>query len=741
MNPSSRRLLLGTALAYTVFVIYGSLVPLDFRPLPLAEALARFQAMPYLTLGIGSRADWVANILLFIPLAFLWLGVVWHHSSRPWRLAATLAVGAASVLLSVAIEFAQLYFPPRTVSLNDILAESLGAVGGVALWWVAGERLVAWVGGWREAHGPLARHERLLALWLCGLFFYNVLPLDLTISPVELYHKFRAGRVVMLPFAGLPADPSQALYDLITDVALWIPAAWLWRAGGASRARAVGNTVAAAALLEFLQLWVYSRVTDVTDVLTAALGGFMGAILPRRGEAIFPRAAAAALLGAWVVVLVGLFWYPFDFRADGPFLSQRLAGLPRVPFAAYYFGTEYRAATEVLHKLLFFVPLGWLAARAGCKRGAALVLSLAVAALLEGGQFFLPGKHADLTDWLIEGCGGGIGVWLSGWLAKGTLSPTVLPARASQRPRRGLRLIAVWWGLAAFALVGTRLPSVPYNVRELLGEHALLSSLALSLAMLWIVGFPAWLARAGDGRRGLAWLPAGILLHGVFAFALLRLAVPIESLYDVVGSPTLDWPGESEIVARFLGLFAAVSAAAFPAASLALGAPRPVRWLAIALACPLVVTSYAVVVLAANTDNLTELLAHSARWDAFLWVWLAGFVTALAGYGLAAWIDGRRVRWLPWAVLGAGPVAWVLLAFGLEPTLVKYGRVFSALQFLLSTDRAHYASDGELVLRFGLAWWLAVSVTAAVTAVLPAPQPGTGRKAKARPAPQPRPVP
>ena len=74
---SVRPTLFFLALLYLVFVIYGSLVPLHFHAQPWAQAVARFRGIPYLDLGIGSRADWVANILLFIPLAFLWLGAMW----------------------------------------------------------------------------------------------------------------------------------------------------------------------------------------------------------------------------------------------------------------------------------------------------------------------------------------------------------------------------------------------------------------------------------------------------------------------------------------------------------------------------------------------------------------------------------------------------------------------------------------------------------------------------------------
>lgn len=59
---NARKLLWLAALMYTAFVLYGSLVPLEFRAIPWDEAVARFGAIPLLKLGIGSRADWVANL-------------------------------------------------------------------------------------------------------------------------------------------------------------------------------------------------------------------------------------------------------------------------------------------------------------------------------------------------------------------------------------------------------------------------------------------------------------------------------------------------------------------------------------------------------------------------------------------------------------------------------------------------------------------------------------------------------
>jgi glycopeptide antibiotics resistance protein len=418
-------------LGYLVFVVYGSLVPLDFRPLSPEAAIAAFRQIPWLDLGIGSRADWMANLLLFIPLAFIFSGALSHGRGVVVRLLASILVLAAGVGLSLGIEFTQLFFPQRTVSQNDIAAESLGALLGIAAWWGVGGRFLAWYESWLRVREPAALSERLAWGYLAFVFAYNLLPLDLTISAVEIFHKWREGKLVLIPFAGLPADPAHALYEVVTDALIWLPPAFLLRyRGGRTTARAWWLGFAAALLLEVLQLFVYSRVSDVTDLFTAALGAGAGALLGARLGRHTPATRAATRVTAlgrllplglalgWVCVLMLVFWYPFDFRTDGAYIRERLAFLERVPFEIYYYGTEFRAITSVFQKVLFFAPLGALLAWfvAGLPwlwrswAAAASILAIPAAALgIELGQMLLPGKYPDTTDWFLESLGGVMG--------------------------------------------------------------------------------------------------------------------------------------------------------------------------------------------------------------------------------------------------------------------------------------------------------------------------------------------
>ena len=114
------------------------------------------------------------------------------------------------------------------------------------------------------------------------------------------------------------------------------------------------------------------------------------------------------------------------------------------------------------------------------------------------------------------------------------------------------RISAVWDGIlvsltaAALALL-MRMPSIPYNVRELggTGVHLITSVVALACAIYWMANglFPG--LRALRRKPSLiVWLPIALLVHGTLGWLLLRSAVPLESIHDIVGSPILRWSWE-----------------------------------------------------------------------------------------------------------------------------------------------------------------------------------------------------
>ncbi|SMC26258.1 hypothetical protein SAMN02746041_02585 [Desulfacinum hydrothermale DSM 13146] len=261
--------------------------------------------------------------------------------------------------------------------------------------------------------------------------------------------------------------------------------------------------------------------------------------------------------------------------------------------------------------------------------------------------------------------------------------------------------LAVW--------VGQRHPGVPYNVREALGHTDWLrGGFFWAIVLYTALGSPMAVARLLVSVDG---VPVGSFLsfttiQSVFLAVLLVSGAPVESIHDLVGSPTLGWPHCVELACRLVGLVAAPFAILNSAALLALGGSNRVLHWDILGAIALALTAwYGVVVLGANTDNITELLpnqGHSMRLGALaLWFFLMGigssFPAALAG-------SGRWARFFFFLVIVAAavPAAWWLLQWGTESRVFKYGRTFSAFQFLLSSGRERLVEGRMLFLRYAL---------------------------------------
>ena len=266
------------AVLAVAFLAYGSFVPFHFAPRHLDEAWHVFRhAIPVRVL----LSDVVANVLLMTPFPFLLLGALPWSRDASRRVAPAIGAWLLSAVLSAAVEFGQTCFPPRNPSLYDIVAQSAGAAIGAIAWIVAGPNAVAWWKRWSTRYGPASTAERILWPYAAGLFVGRVLPLDLTLSPHTLWHKWRAGRIVAQPFTRLPPDPAHAAATLAMGAAPWFALAVLLvfarRSGGAARAFLV--TLAFAAFVEGARFLVISRVSDVTDLITAAAGAAVGAAI------------------------------------------------------------------------------------------------------------------------------------------------------------------------------------------------------------------------------------------------------------------------------------------------------------------------------------------------------------------------------------------------------------------------------------------------------------------------------
>ena len=89
----------------------------------------------------------------------------WRCVDRGWPHPLLIAVILIPCgLLSAAIEFTQLYFPPRNTSINDVVAETLGGAIGILGWMLAGQRVTDYLRRlWGQLRATRTGALRLLA--------------------------------------------------------------------------------------------------------------------------------------------------------------------------------------------------------------------------------------------------------------------------------------------------------------------------------------------------------------------------------------------------------------------------------------------------------------------------------------------------------------------------------------------------------------------------------------------------
>lgn len=460
-------------LAYISLVVYGSLVPLNFHPLPLERAWAAFSKLPMYQLGVDQRADWVANGVLFVPIGFLTVTLFAANKSLIGRLPSLLVSTLFCLVLALALEFTQLFFPPRTVSRNDVIAEVIGSGVGIlfALYWSEWfRRVVAALAG---KMGQLS--SRLLQAYAIGYLAFSLFPFDLVVSMTELAAKVDSDTWGWF-LAGQSANrgPVILLAKLLAEVLAVVPIGLLIGSRNEGRGQdctrhALTYGILLGVLIEVAQLFIFSGVTQSISVLTRTLGMYCGARLWRErgrlsGLPLHPakRRWSVPVTLLYLLALVAVNgWFDRSWhgllRAGGSLTETRF-----LPFYYHYYTTEQAALISLAAVALMYAPVGVLAWLRHRSPTLAFWVAAVTATTIESSKLFLQGLHPDPTNVLI----GAIAAWSVTRLLQllqtaslhedtaapsSTEKPQLLPTASTSR--RHLQPPGTWLALAAIALL------------------------------------------------------------------------------------------------------------------------------------------------------------------------------------------------------------------------------------------------------------------------------------------------
>lgn len=428
-------------LAWAVFIVYGSLVPLEFRSVPFDTAWQRLVNAPMLNVGVGGRADWVANGVLYFPFGLLACATLsGARAGLPRRMLAALASWLMALALAFVVELAQAYFPPRTVSRNDLIAEAAGSLLGALAGLACSNYLRALLGS--VASGGAYLRSQLGMAYALGFAALAMFPFDFLLSADEWADKLHGSNVAWLLSRGVPPSGLvSTLAKLAAETLAALPLGAWWASRVMPQRTRPGEALPIARALlygallglgiELLQLTISSGVSQGLSILTRALGFAAGLLAWQHSGELHVETLRATLRRATLPIL--LLYLPLLVLHHSVWSGRWLdidTALHRlddevhfVPFYYHYFTTEMRAVSSLVAAIASYAPVGVLcwAWHIGARTGG--VMAAVLALMIESLRLMSPQTRPDPTNLLIAA--------FAGWAAHRLLSWFVRnPARA-----------------------------------------------------------------------------------------------------------------------------------------------------------------------------------------------------------------------------------------------------------------------------------------------------------------------
>jgi VanZ family protein len=341
-----------------------------------------------------------------------------HVRSLGLRLVWTVLVLGLCLTLAVVVEFCQLYFPPRTVSINDLIAESIGTVIGLLVATVWGQRLVKLANG--LSLGGLLSVKTLIKFYLLGYIMLSIFPFDFVTSFAELDIKLESSQDhIFMSFDACKEDAVRCLVKIVVEILVLIPVGGLFYV-----LPHVAHKLALAVLIgfflgffiEIVQLFLYSGIGQGISILTRMLGMGLGVIIAKwlaqqkmlRWRKWLKPCVLMATLPYLVLVFVingglGGGWLPVELA------MTKLADTHFLPFFYFYYTTETIALSSFISNAGIYMPIGfgwylWYCADGDNKTIPWVWVGLcavALAVIVETEKLFLADKHPDPTDIVI----------------------------------------------------------------------------------------------------------------------------------------------------------------------------------------------------------------------------------------------------------------------------------------------------------------------------------------------------
>jgi len=376
--PRPSKLVLWLTAGMVVLIVYGSLYPFHFKPESMG--LSFVQALDQLSWARADRGDRLSNVLLYLPLGFCMYLSVHRRFGRRLSALAAIFLGA---LLSLSMEFSQVYVSVRVPSLMDLSLNTTGTVLGVAagLGWGA-------IAGWM--HFPSRQDQPpgdgtailLLGLWLA----WRLAPF-----------------IPHFDFAKLKAAVRPLLHPQIDITATFVYLAY-WMIVSEAVAKLVSKANALEALLVLIATVLAGRLIVANQ--TFVPNELLALVLLLPVLVLLMRLPPQPKRVMMMVILIAA----FAIERLAPFQLSAATTLEFWPRALSMLDTLLHDTTHALAaidivslfgKLFVFGALAWSIREVGVSMTVAAVAMVLLVLVMEGLRRWLGGQSASLTDPLL----------------------------------------------------------------------------------------------------------------------------------------------------------------------------------------------------------------------------------------------------------------------------------------------------------------------------------------------------
>jgi len=281
-----RNLLLIGWVICVIYIIYGTLLPFEFafQLEDIARNIKRANFIPFYNEYEGRRfsiPDVVSNLLLFIPYGFLLYWILQHKGIGIAK--SKLICILSALLFSSMIEFLQLFSISRKSDITDVINNTIGTWIGCILSNIFlilfKDKLFHQLNITRQKN-PLFIFLILYSLLILLGFMY---PFDISIDVGDLKHKIKDINLIPFPHNN-QINPS--FIDIGINTITFIIFGFLGYASLKvyySKILTIFVTIflgfCLAGIIEFFQLFMVSRFSDITDMIIRDIGVLLGILI------------------------------------------------------------------------------------------------------------------------------------------------------------------------------------------------------------------------------------------------------------------------------------------------------------------------------------------------------------------------------------------------------------------------------------------------------------------------------